>query len=116
MHKRVSTGLIELPSDTTEHQDTRWASSKTSSAQTVELNHTRIATKLLGLYGTWAILAFLYFVMPEYSKDFYGSFWSIAKNFVPIFALLAVPYFAWIDATMKDPVDSYWHMGHLFDG
>ncbi len=80
------------------------------------LSWTRVGLKLLGLWGTLGLIAFAYWLFPEYHRDFYSPFWSACRDYVPIFLVMAVPYFALVDASMDNPNDGYLNAGYLFTG
>jgi protein-S-isoprenylcysteine O-methyltransferase Ste14 len=79
----------------------------------------RVGVKFLGLLGTLAILAFFYWLFPEYQNSFrpgafYWNYFATAVQVGP-FALLLTPlYFRLVDGRMADPHDGYWHMGQVF--
>ena len=95
VHRRPSTGLGD---------------------QVGPLDPRRIAVKLVGLYGTFALLALAYHVIPEYEQKRYDAFWAVIGMVLPTLAIGAVPYFVWIDRRQTDPHDRYWHMGTLLLG
>ncbi|MBU3543278.1 DUF1295 domain-containing protein [Polynucleobacter sp. MWH-Loch1C5] len=81
-----------------------------------EFSIQRVLTKYVGLLGTIGFLAFLYWLFPEYKGNFYDHFYSLAKVAIPIWLIIALPYFFWIDSKMVDPHDGYWQAGLLFSG
>jgi protein-S-isoprenylcysteine O-methyltransferase Ste14 len=76
----------------------------------------RVAVKLLGLWLTLSIIILAYWILPEYSGDFYGPFYELVSLVGPIFALGAIPYFFYVDRLMKDPYDGYWLSGQMLLG
>lgn len=76
----------------------------------------RVATKLYGLAMTLAGIAALYWLLPEYHRDFYVPFWQLLKGVLPFVLLAVVPYFIFIDRTMVEPRDGYWQCGMLLLG
>lgn len=80
----------------------------------------RVGTKLLGLAVTAALLAALYWLLPEYRGSFYDRFYAALADVLPWLAVAAVPYFFWQDAADKGRIDGYWQMGRVallrFDG
>lgn len=76
-------------------------------------NAYRVALKLVGLLGTLGIFGALYYIIPEYHKDFYNRYFAFLHFFIPILLGIAVPYFWWMDGRMKEPNDAYVHMGKL---
>ena len=80
------------------------------------LNIRRALIKYLGLLGTVGFLYGIYWLFPEYHGSFYNRFYELARTIVPIWLVLALPYFIWIDAKMIHPEDGYWHAGLLVLG
>lgn len=81
----------------------------------------RYLTKLAGLFGTFVIILFLYWINPFYREspraiEFYGRFFSSVQLLGPWIIGLSLIYFAYVDRRQKDPYDSYWHAGCLFLG
>lgn len=73
----------------------------------------RIATKLAGLLLTLALLAFAYWLFPEYHGSFYDPFW-FSLRYVGSGLLVAAPfYFWWMDRRLDNPHDAYWQVGRL---
>ncbi|MCS5711570.1 methyltransferase family protein [Candidatus Berkiella aquae] len=77
------------------------------------LSFERIFFKLVGLYATFAMLIFLYWLFPEYHKPFYKDYWSFLIKIAPWAFLISIPYVALVDAKMDDPFDSYWNLGRI---
>lgn len=75
------------------------------------INWRRVSVKLVGLYGTFAILAALYWVIPEYHKEFYQPCWDMLRRVVPYLCVAAAPYFAWVDTRQRAPEDAYYQAG-----
>ncbi|MGH8457097.1 MAG: isoprenylcysteine carboxylmethyltransferase family protein, partial [Stenotrophobium sp.] len=76
----------------------------------------RVATKLAGLMLTLALIAFAYWLFPEYHGTFYNPFW-FALGYVGSALLIASPlYFWWMDSRLAEPRDAYWHTGRLLFG
>jgi hypothetical protein len=73
----------------------------------------RILYKLAGLYGTYGLIALLYWVFPEYQGEFYAGFMDMLIDVLPYLMLLAIPYFALVDSFMKEPEDNYYWFGRL---
>ena len=78
-----------------------------------DANPERVAVKIVGLIGTLAFLAFLYWVIPEYSINNFGRYWDVLNYTIPLLVLFSIPYFWWMDGRMKEPEDAYWQMGLL---
>lgn len=73
----------------------------------------RIATKLLGLYGVFATLTFIYWLFPEYRAALYQPNWVAAQQLAPFVLALAIPYVALVDRAMKAPEDGLYWFGRL---
>ncbi len=71
----------------------------------------RCVVKFTGLAGTLLVLAFCYWLFPEYSKPRYQAVWNVTQWALLPGMLLAVPYIVWVDRRMTDPGDGYWHAG-----
>ncbi len=76
----------------------------------------RVATKLLGLYATWAVIGFFYWLLPFYHKGTYGAFLSLMAAFAPFLVIGAVPYFLLLDRYTLKPEDGFWQVGRLVMG
>jgi protein-S-isoprenylcysteine O-methyltransferase Ste14 len=74
-------------------------------------NFDRILIKLLGFYVTLVLVAFVYWLFPEYHTRFYNHYWKFLRLILPPLLLGAVPYFILIDHYMVEPNDGYWHVG-----
>ncbi len=81
----------------------------------------RVIIKLIGLYGTFALILLLYWLNPFYREspraiEFYGYFFISLKFVIPLIFILSSVYFPYFDSRQKDPYDSYWHMGCFLTG
>jgi protein-S-isoprenylcysteine O-methyltransferase Ste14 len=75
----------------------------------------RVAVRLVGLAATLAVIAFAYWLLPEYAGNFYQPFWNYLRTLSP--ALLLAPlYFAWIDTRLEEQDDDYLAFGRLILG
>ena len=81
-------------------------------------NWARTLTKCIGLGGTVAAIAALYWTLPEYYQgdQFYGEYWAALKVVLPAWAVLSVPYIYWVDRRMAHPQDALWQAGRLLLG
>lgn len=81
--------------------------------QTVDL--TRVMIKFSGLLGSLGFIAFLYWLLPEYSRShpFYQNYWEMIRLVLPMWLIIAIPYIHWVDRRMSDPYDSLWQVGCL---
>lgn len=71
----------------------------------------RVAVKLLGLYVAYGAVALGYWLFPEYAGDFYAGYFHVLLAAWPWLAVLAIPYFLWLDSRMPAPRDGCWHTG-----
>ena len=95
VHLRPSTGLD-------------WSLRKTRAA-----DRETTATKILGLWMTWAIIGALYCLGRWYwTGNYEFSVSLIAYAIIPV-ALLSIPYVMWIDRAMIEPRDYSWHFGAM---
>ncbi|NDF12834.1 MAG: isoprenylcysteine carboxyl methyltransferase [Proteobacteria bacterium] len=76
----------------------------------------RVGIKIIGLFATYALIAFAYWVFPEYRGAFYAKYWTLLSIMVPVALLLSFYYFIEVDVRMEKPEDAYWHMGMLVLG
>lgn len=81
-----------------------------------EFDLNRVGLKLLGLYGTFVCIGFVYWLLHEYHGSFYAPFWRMLRLALPALIVLAVPYFFWTDRRQSAPHDGYYHAGLLFAG
>jgi protein-S-isoprenylcysteine O-methyltransferase Ste14 len=81
--------------------------------RTWELNVWRVATKILGLVVTLSVIAFAYWLFPEYHGDFYVPFYALLQRFAISYGLLVLVYFPLIDGVQREPKDAYWQIGRL---
>ncbi|HEY2783066.1 MAG TPA: isoprenylcysteine carboxylmethyltransferase family protein [Steroidobacteraceae bacterium] len=72
----------------------------------------RVAMRLAGFAATLALIAFAYWLLPEYAGSFYQPFWNYLRTLSPV--LLLVPlYFTWIDTRLAEDDDEYLAFGRL---
>jgi protein-S-isoprenylcysteine O-methyltransferase Ste14 len=76
----------------------------------------RVATRLMGLLATFASIAFLYWLFPEYHGSFYAPYWRFLRLLAPIVAPAAILYFAWAESRLVEPRDVYWRIGRCLLG
>jgi hypothetical protein len=76
----------------------------------------RVATKLLGLAATLAVIALAYWLFSEYRGSFYDPFFSLVKRLAPGAAIAAAAYFHFVDGRMREPRDAYWQLGRCILG
>ena len=80
------------------------------------VNWRRVVLKSVGLWATIALIAAAYGIFKEYHGSFYDPFWAVLRVVGAPFALLSLPYIAWVDCRMRDPRDGYWHLGAAIAG
>jgi protein-S-isoprenylcysteine O-methyltransferase Ste14 len=76
----------------------------------------RVGVKLAGLASTVGLIAFAYWVLPEYGfpgnpESFYRPYYNAVASIWPVLAVGAVVYFTLVDGRMVDPEDGYYQMG-----
>lgn len=94
----------------------RNSSSGLAEAPLRQLDLSRVGQKLVGFWGTLAVIAACYLVIPEYAGAFYAPFKSAALWCLPGLALAAPFYIAWVDRRQSDPVDAYVQIARLLGG
>jgi protein-S-isoprenylcysteine O-methyltransferase Ste14 len=72
----------------------------------------RVGTRLYGLIATFALVASIYWVLPEYHGDFYEPFWRFLRTLAPL-AILIPPYLIWADRRFYGSSDEYLEFGKL---
>jgi Isoprenylcysteine carboxyl methyltransferase (ICMT) family len=93
----------------------QWGASGLASAARGAWNARRVAVRLAGLAATLGLIAFIYWLLPEYAGNFYQPFWNYLRTLWPV--LLLVPfYFAWIDTRLATDDDEYLAFGRLLLG
>jgi protein-S-isoprenylcysteine O-methyltransferase Ste14 len=81
-----------------------------------DLNLERVFNKLTGLAVTLAVIAFAYWVFPEYHGSFYDSFFGALLRWWPALSVTAVLYTIAVDGVQKAPRDTYWQIGRWILG
>jgi protein-S-isoprenylcysteine O-methyltransferase Ste14 len=75
----------------------------------------RVAVRLCGLVVTFALVAFAYWLLPEYHGAFYDPYWRFLRTLAP--AAIVIPiYFLWADTRMGEQRDEYQAFGSLLCG
>ena len=75
----------------------------------------RVGQRLLGLAATLGLVAFAYWVLPEYHNSLYHPYWQFLRALAPL--TIVVPfYFVWVDARAHEPRDEFVHFGRLVLG
>jgi protein-S-isoprenylcysteine O-methyltransferase Ste14 len=93
------------------------ARSATVSAFTARrpLDLRRVAVRLCGIVATLALVAFAYWLFPEYSGDFYRPYWQFLRTLAPV-AVLIPFYLVWADRRTIEPRDEYCEFGRFVLG
>jgi len=73
----------------------------------------RVGIKALGLYFTFAVIALLYWVLPEYHGSFYVAYWDLIRLLALPIGLISIPYLWMVDRKMNNPRDSLLIVGSL---
>jgi hypothetical protein len=76
----------------------------------------RVGTKVLGLLLTLGIIAFTYWVFPEYQGSFYDPLYRALRRFGGWLLIVAVVYIWFVDGLMREPKDAYWQLGRVVLG
>src|SRR3989338_10849151 len=76
----------------------------------------RVVIKLIGLYATFALILFCYYLIPMYRAPFYKPYFYLLGTLLFIAVPVGAIYFWEMDARLKDPCDEYWHAGCLLTG
>jgi hypothetical protein len=93
----------------------QWQASGLSRAAERAWDGRRVAVRLVGFAATLALIAFIYWLLPEYAGAFYQPFWNYLRTLAP--GLILVPfYFAWIDSRLAPQDDEYLAFGRLILG
>ncbi len=80
------------------------------------LDQSRILRKLLGFWATIAVIAAVYWLLPEYAADQYHPFLEAALTCLPAIIVLSPLYVAWVDRRQEEPDDAYAQLGALILG
>jgi protein-S-isoprenylcysteine O-methyltransferase Ste14 len=79
------------------------------------LQLTRVCVRLWGLIATLSLVAFAYWLLPEYGGDFYAPYWSFLRTLAPL-AVLVPFYFLWADRRAHELRDEYYAFGSMLLG
>jgi hypothetical protein len=79
------------------------------------LNLRRVGVRFCGIIATLALVAFAYWLFPEYGGDFYRPYWQFLRTIAPLG--VAVPfYLVWLDRRATEMRDEYYEFGALVLG
>jgi protein-S-isoprenylcysteine O-methyltransferase Ste14 len=70
----------------------------------------RVGLRLFALAATLALVAAAYWLLPEYSGDFYAPYWQFLRTLAPVGVLVPF-YFIWADRRLQSPEDEYLAFG-----
>jgi protein-S-isoprenylcysteine O-methyltransferase Ste14 len=79
------------------------------------LNLARVGVRLCGFAATLGLIAFAYWLLPEYSGDFYAPYWLFLRTIAPLAVLIPL-YFVWADPRTSTARDEYYAFGKLILG
>lgn len=77
------------------------------------INWKTLCIKLLGFYFTLAMIALVYWLLPEYRGSFYWPYYDFITTFLVYVCLLAIPWFILLERFNRTPEDGYWMTGQL---
>ncbi len=80
------------------------------------IDFARVGTKLIGLAFTVGLIAFAYWLFPEYHGSFYDPLYNLLRRMAPTLVGGAVVYVGLVDGMMKEPRDAYWQLGRFVLG
>jgi protein-S-isoprenylcysteine O-methyltransferase Ste14 len=81
-----------------------------------EIHFGRVITKMIGLAFTVGLIAFAYWVFPEYHGSFYDPLYNLLRRMAPTLVGSAIVYIGLVDGLMKEPHDAYWQLGRIVLG
>ena len=99
VHRNPSTGID-------------WDRRRAAARDTAEIT----SYKLLGIWATWAIIAFLYMVLRYYGAGNYPVAMTILTYAIGPMVLLSVPYVSWLDRHLVEPRDGAYAFGRWLAG
>jgi protein-S-isoprenylcysteine O-methyltransferase Ste14 len=73
-------------------------------------------TKIVGLWSTWGLIAFLYFIARWYWAGNYLFAMRALMAAMPVILILSIPYVLWLDRRLVEPKDGAWAFGHWLTG
>jgi protein-S-isoprenylcysteine O-methyltransferase Ste14 len=79
------------------------------------LNLRRTGVRFCGVAATLGLVAFAYWLIPEYGGDFYVPYWRFLRAIAPV-ALVMPLYLLWADRRIAEPHDEYYAFGTLVIG
>ena len=76
----------------------------------------RTRFKLVGFYTTLLLVAMVYWVIPDYHRDYFDPFWNLLRVIGFAVVVGAIPYIYFVDAKSLEKEDSYLHFGRFLLG
>ena len=86
------------------------------SAQRSKPDRRRVVIKLIGLYATFALILFCYYLIPMYRAPFYKPYFYLIGTLLFIAIPVGAIYFWEMDGRLKNPYDEYWRLGCFLTG
>jgi protein-S-isoprenylcysteine O-methyltransferase Ste14 len=77
------------------------------------LNLRRAGIRIVGVIATLAVVAFAYWLFPEYRGNFYDPYWQFLRSIAPLAIFMPI-YVVWADTRTLAPEDEYYAFGALF--
>ncbi|MEO0713491.1 MAG: DUF1295 domain-containing protein [Pseudomonadota bacterium] len=77
---------------------------------------TSTRTKLIGLWSTWALILFVYFLARYDERAEMEVFYYYIRTFGPLLVALSIPYVYFVDRRMAEHRDGLWHWGQFVCG
>ena len=81
-----------------------------------KLSWARLSYKLLALFFIWALIVFLYWLLPIYRDGLFTDYFTFFLNGWWFFIPVGIAYFALEDRIALREYDAYWQLGHWLCG
>lgn len=75
----------------------------------------RVGIRICGVLASLSLVAFAYWLLPEYRGEFYGPYWQFLKCLAPLSVVVPF-YLMWSDRRISEPYDEYHAFGTLVLG
>jgi protein-S-isoprenylcysteine O-methyltransferase Ste14 len=75
----------------------------------------RVGIRICGVAATLGLVAFAYWLLPEYGGGFYDPYWQFLRSVAPVAAVIPF-YLLWADTRVGEPHDEYYAFGALVLG
>jgi isoprenylcysteine carboxyl methyltransferase (ICMT) family protein YpbQ len=79
------------------------------------LNVRRVAIRIWGVAATLGLVAFAYWLFPEYHGTFYAPYWQFLRSIAPAAVIVPV-YLLWADRRVAETEDEYYAFGAMLLG